>query len=460
MTIPTRLRGPRFSLDSPVPSSVSGGRDYDVLLYGAGGFTGRQTVAYFAAHAPDGLRWAIAGPRRHTLEAARDAAGASLSDSDLIVAPSQDQSAVDAAVARSRIVLSTAGPFALYGTPVVDACVRFGSHYVDITGETPWMREIAARYHEPAAANGTRIIPCCGFDSVPSDLGALLTARCIRDTTGVPCPEVRSYFRFSGGLNGGTVASLLNMLKKPRRPDGGTGPAGPVTPSTPRAGRIRMVTRPRYDERLGTWIGPFVMAPTNTQVVRRSVTLFEEWRNRSTAHGPPSTVSRPPSAVTEVRDEDPYDSKFVYQEAMRYEPPFARARAFAASAGLGLLFAALKRPLTRRLVEPLLPKPGTGPSIKTMDRGWFICDLIGIAADGREANGVILYDGDPGNRATTVFLCEAALALALDFDALPGGPARGGVLTPATGLGEVLVERLRNAGVVIAIRPVKPRQRS
>lgn len=422
------------------------GRDYDVLLYGAGGFTGRQTVAYFAAHAPDGLRWAIAGPRRHTLEAARAAAGAPLNDRDLIVAPSQDQAAVDAAVARSRVVLSTAGPFALYGTPVVDACVRFGTHYVDITGETPWMREIAARYHEPAAANGTRIIPCCGFDSVPSDLGTLLTARCIRDTTGVPCPEVRSYFRFSGGLNGGTVASLLNMLKAPRRPDSRTGPA-------PRDGRIRMVTRPRYDERLGDWIGPFVMAPTNTQVVRRSITLFAEWRDRSSVSGPRSTA-------TEVPDENPYDSKFVYQEAMRYAPPFGRAKAFAASAGLGLLFAALKRPLTRRLVEPLLPKPGTGPSVRTMDRGWFICDLIGIAADGREANGVILYDGDPGNRATTVFLCEAALALALDFDALPGGPERGGVLTPATGLGDVLVERLRKAGVVIAIRPVMTRQRS
>ena len=123
-------------------------RDYDVLLYGAGGFTGRQTVAHFAAHAPAGLRWAIAGPRRHTLEAAREAAGARLRDTDLIVAPSQDQAAVDAVVARARIVLSTAGPFALYGTPVVDACVRFGTHYVDITGETPWMREIASRYHD------------------------------------------------------------------------------------------------------------------------------------------------------------------------------------------------------------------------------------------------------------------------------------------------------------------------
>jgi short subunit dehydrogenase-like uncharacterized protein len=394
-------------------------RDYDVLLYGAGGFTGRQTVAYFASHAPAGLRWAIAGPRRHTLEAAREAAGARLSDTDLIVAPSQDQAAVDAVVARSRIVLTTAGPFALYGTPIVDACVRFGTHYVDITGETPWMREIAARYQERAMAQGTRIIPACGFDSIPSDLGASLMARHIRDTMNGPCAEVRAYFQFSGGLNGGTVASLLNMLKAPRR-------TGAETTPKPPDGRIRMITAPRYDTQFGAWIGPFVMAPTNTHVVRRSVRLSEEWQQ-------------------------PYGPNFVYQEAMRYDPPLARIKATAASAGLGILFAALKQPLTRRLVEPFLPKPGRGPSVETMDTGWFTCDLLGIAEDGRQVRGLIRYNGDPGNRATTVFLCESALALAIDADKLPGGHSRGGVLTPATGLGDVLVERLRNAGTVIDI---------
>src|SRR5262245_10636321 len=245
-------------------------RDYDVLLYGAGGFTGRQTVAYFTAHAPAGLRWAMAGPRRETLEAARREARPALPDADLIVAPSQDQAAVDAVVARSRIVLSTAGPFALYGTPLVDACVRFHTHYVDITGETPWMREIAARYHEPAAANGTRVIPCCGFDSIPSDLGAWLMSRYIREAVGASCAEVRAYFRFRGGLNGGTVASLLNMLRNPSPPEA-------KVQSKPRDTRTRPIKAPCYDAELGAWIGPFVMAPTNTQVVRRSLTLFEQW---------------------------------------------------------------------------------------------------------------------------------------------------------------------------------------
>jgi short subunit dehydrogenase-like uncharacterized protein len=390
-------------------------RDYDVLLYGAGGFTGRQTVAYFTAHGPASLRWAIAGPRQHTLDAARRAAGAPLSDRDVFVAPSQNQAAVDRAIERSRIVLSTAGPFARYGTPIVDACVRFGTHYVDITGETPWMREIAERYHEPAAAAGTRIIPACGFDSVPSDLGAWLMTRHIRETGGRTPAEVRAYFRFSGGLNGGTVASLLNMLDMPRA----------RTHAAPRDTRIRMVKAPHYDTEIGAWIGPFVMATTNTHVVRRSIVLSESWGD--------------------------WSGLGVYQEAVRYDGALARIRATAEAVSVGVLLASLKSPMTRPVVRPLLPKPGTGPSEERMNRGWFSCDLLGIADDGRQARGLIRYDGDPGNRATTVMACESAFALALDTAELPGGPTRGGVLTPSTGLGAALVARLRRAGVTIEV---------
>ena len=394
-------------------------REYDVLLYGGGGFTGRQTVAYFSAHASRALRWAIAGPRRSTLEAARAAASAPLGDADVHVAPSEDHAAVQALVARSRVVLSTAGPFARYGTPIVDACVRFGTDYVDITGETPWMRDIASRYHDAAASRGTRIIPACGFDSVPSDLGALLMTRVLRETLGATSGEVRAYFQFRGGLNGGTVASLLNMLDMPRPSDG--------QPS-PRASdkRVRMVKAPRRDAERGAWIGPFVMAPTNTYVVGRSMALADAWQ--------PAPVGT-----------------FVYSEAMRYEPPLARVKAVAASAGLAMLFTLLRRQSTRRLVMPFLPQPGRGPSVETMDRGWFACELLGIASDGRQQRGLIRYDGDPGNRATTVMVCESALALALERERLPGGPRRGGVLTPATALGDVLVERLRRAGVVIDV---------
>jgi short subunit dehydrogenase-like uncharacterized protein len=153
-------------------------RRYDVVLYGASGFTGRQTVNYFAAPThPGELRWAIAGRDLAKLEAVRSQLGSADAGVDILVADSRDSAAVDAMVSQTRILLTTAGPFALYGTTLVDACVRFKTHYVDITGETPWVRDLIDRYHERAAADGTRLIPCCGFDSVPSDLGALLMVR-------------------------------------------------------------------------------------------------------------------------------------------------------------------------------------------------------------------------------------------------------------------------------------------
>jgi len=384
---------------------------YDVVLYGASGFTGRQTVEYFAKHAPPGIRWAIAGRNRQKLEIVRAEIGAPARHEDVLVADSRDHAAVDAVVARARILLNTAGPFALYGTPVVDACVRSGTHYVDITGETVWVRELIARYHERAAAEGTRIIPGCGFDSVPSDIGTLLVARHMQSAYGVPCSEVRAYFQMAGGLNGGTMASVMNMIK------------------TGRVERSHDLAPIRYDAEIGEWTGPFFMPPTNAWIVRRSAALHAEWR-------------------------EPYSREFVYHEVLKYDPPLARAKAMAATMGLALFFAALRWPVSRRIVEPLLPKPGTGPSVRTMDEGWFSCDLLGWSEDGRQVRGSIRHQGDPGNRATVRFLCESALCLALDADALPGGRPRGGVLTPATGLGLALVDRLRRAGVTIDVPAV------
>jgi short subunit dehydrogenase-like uncharacterized protein len=411
-------------LDLPVASP----RDYDVVLYGAGGFTGRQTVAYFATHAPAGLRWAIAGPRLHTLEAARRDGGGAPASEDVLIANSNDQRAVDAVVARTRVLLSTAGPFALYGTPVVDACVRFGTDYVDITGETAWVHDVITRYHDRAASDGTRIIPCCGFDSIPSDLGALLIARHLREVLGVPCAEVRGYFRLKGGLNGGTVASLLNMIKSPRR----KGLNDPFLLDPPGSHSARQATlsapleRPRYDPDAAFWTAPFVMAPTNTRVVRRSAALY-------------------------AQRGQPYGPDFVYTESSKYTGPFASVKAVAGTTALASFVTLLRQPLTRRLLETVLPKPGTGPSTKVMDEGWFTCELLGIAEGGKQARGMISYQGDPGNRATVTFLCESALALVLQRDTLPGGLDWGGVLTPATGLGPVLVDRLRRAGVTIDV---------
>jgi short subunit dehydrogenase-like uncharacterized protein len=415
-------------------STFMADRLYNVVLYGASGFVGKQTVQYFARHAPKLLRWAIAGRNRQKLEAIRDELGISV---DVLTADSQEQQAIDAIVAQTRVLLTTAGPFALYGNTLVDACVRFKTHYVDITGETPWVRTLIDRYHEQAAADGTRIIPCCGFDSVPSDLGTYLVVEYLKREWGVACQQVTAYFQAYGGFNGGTLASafnlydsqataqmnepfLLNPLPFPTQAD-------IDRLRRYRKGRNRDPQLPSFDTEMKTWVAPFFMAPVNTRIVRRSSALFEQWQQS-------------------------YGDDFTYQEYFKLDDePLAGLKALGMTVGLGLFATVLQQPQLRSLLQPILPQAGSGPSEQTMNEGWFSCELVGTAIDGRKVRGLIRDQGDPGNRATVKFVCESALGLALQPDELPGGQARGGILTPATGLGDVLAERLRQAGMTIAI---------
>ena len=238
-------------------------REFDVVLYGATGFTGRQTVRYFAKFAPPDLRWAIAGRNPTKLQALN-------SGVPVIVADSSDQAAIDKMVQRTRVLLTTAGPFARYGTGIVDACVRFRTHYCDITGETPWVRDLIDRYQDKASADGTRLIPFCGFDSVPSDLGAMLIAGALGPQTAT----VTAFFQLAGGINGGTLASALNMAES----GGDKLMHDPflLSPETKRPPQEleRDPTAATFDERSRTWLAPFVMSPVNTRVVRRSCQIL------------------------------------------------------------------------------------------------------------------------------------------------------------------------------------------
>lgn len=403
-------------------------RDYDITVYGATGFVGRLVVEYLAGRVPGGtLRWAIAGRNRGRLEIVRAHAGA---PSDVLIADSRHPSTVDAVCARTRVLLNTAGPFALYGGSVVDACVRARTHYVDITGETNWVRGLIERHHQRASADGTRIVPCCGFDSVPSDLGSYLVVRHMQREFGVSCEQVKGYFRMSGGINGGTVATALHGYEsgaaQQQRDPFLLDPS--QAPTRMQRERGRDVAGALYDADIGSWIGPFVMAPINTRVVRRSAALFDQWQ-------------------------DGYGPDFAYQEYLRYEPPFARLKAGVSAAGLGLLAWAMHSATRRRVLQRLLPKPGEGPSVRSRDAGWFVCEMLGVAGDGRRVHGLMRHRGDPSNQATVRFVCESALCLALQEADLPGGPGRGGVLTPATALGDVLAERLRQSGMPIEISP-------
>ena len=397
-------------------------RPFDVILYGASGFVGRQTVRYFAEHAP-GLRWAVAGRSSAKLDALR----AEFIDATpgVLVADAEDAAALDTLAAQTRVVLSTAGPFARYGSELVAACVRHGTHYVDITGETPWVRKMIDLHHDAAAKSGTRIVPGCGFDSVPSDHGTWLVAQALWQQHDERCASVKACFSIRGGLNGGTAASMLHALDTGVQDQvddpfllnpAGTAPADAAAHRDP-AGDLR-------DSDFGGWLAPFVMGPINTRVVRRRVALL---------------------AADQL-----YTPDFRYQEYARMGRGAQGAlTATAAAVGMAAGRTALGFAPVRRVAARFMPAPGEGPSERAMDQGSFRCELVGVGERGSVQRGRIAGQGDPGNRATAIFVCESALALALDTKRLPGGARRGGVLTPCVAFGDVLAARLRGAGMTI-----------
>ena len=409
------------------------------MLYGASGFVGKQTVEYFAKLTKDSnleLAWALAGRSQEKLEAVKHAAGQGAKKAGLIVADAHDKAALDKLAKSAKVVLSTAGPFALYGSDLVEACVNNGTHYVDITGETPWVYGLIEKHHEAAKKTGTRIIPFCGFDSVPSDLGAWLVAKTMFDTYGEPVESVKAAFSMRGGVNGGTLASMFNFMGSEQA---GLladpfllNPAGAMNVSL--AAHKDPIT-PINDADFKAWLAPFFMAPINTRVVRRSAALLT----------PVTTPVAPKRGKLQL-----YSKNFHYQEYMRFGAgPVAGAAAAAFSAGMFGSQTAMKFAPLRNLANKLAPGPGTGPSEASMNGGSFRCELIGKSASGHTVRGRIADKGDPGNRATTKMVCEAALCLALQFDELPGGIKHGGLLTPASGLGEVLLARLRAVGMTL-----------
>ncbi len=392
----------------------SADRKYDIVLYGASGFTGKQTVEYCRQFAPAGLRWAIAGRNRSKLETVNSAGV------DVLVADAQDDEALNRIAAQTRVVATTAGPFSLYGTKLVDACVRNRTHYCDITGETPWIRRLIDQHHAQASAEGTRIIPCCGFDSIPSDLGAWLISRHVRDALQSECLSVSASFRMGGGINGGTLATLYHMLETGEMrlardpflldPD-------PAAHTAEERARNADPAGAQYNADLQSWVSAFLMGSINTRVVRRTQALL--------------------------------GTRFDYQEYTKFAG--AGGARMAAMGGKVFESVAATR-FGRRIMQRLLPQPGQGPSEKVMTGGFFACEFVALAKSGARVRGILKGQGDPGNRITVKCLCESAFVLALPDTAQPGQkPLSGGVLTPVTGLGDELPARLSRAGITFAI---------
>ena len=395
------------------------GTDHDLVLFGATGFVGRLTAAYLARAAPAGVRIALAGRSRDRLTALQGELGV---DWPLLVADTTDAASVRDLAASTTAVATTVGPYARYGLPLVEACAATGTHYADLTGEIPFVRASADRAHEQARATSARITHGCGFDSVPSDLAALLTARAAHADGDTLTDTTMVVLSMSGGVSGGTVDSLRVMVDEVKR-DAATRrlmtdpyALSPDREAEPDVGRQTDATT--VDRIDGRWTGVFVMAPFNSRVVRRSNAL-QGWA---------------------------YGRRFRYREVMSFgRSPLGPVLAAGTAAGVASLGFGMALPPTRALLDRALPAPGEGPSQRTRERGHFRIETTGTATSGRRYRTTFAMRGDPGYAATAVMLGEAGLCLA--EDELPG---QGGVLTPATAMGTVLADRLRAAGAEIS----------
>jgi short subunit dehydrogenase-like uncharacterized protein len=410
---------------------VSGDRELDVVVFGATGFAGRLVAGYLAGHAPGGVRIGLAGRSAQRLAAVRARLGAAASAWPLLAADSADPVSVAALARAARVVVSTVGPYRRLGLGLVEACAAAGTDYADLSGEVLFIRDSIDRCDDIAAGAGARIVHCCGFDSVPSDLGVLLLHHAARaDGAGELQDTTLVVTALKGGASGGTLASMMEQQDEMRasaerrRVVQDPYALSPDRPAEPDLGDERDLDWVRYDGDLRMWVGPFVMAGINTRVVRRSNAL-QCWA---------------------------YGRRFRYREVTRFGTgPAASVLGAAASAALKAAEAGLAFGPSRAVLGKLLPAPGQGPSEKTRRTGLFRMQIHTRTSAGVRYLGTIQAQGDPGYAATSVMLGESALCLALDRDRLPD---RAGVLTPATAMGTALADRLRSAGHTLAIQQI------
>lgn len=400
-------------------------KPFDIVLWGASGFVGALIAEYLCARYGDGeIKWAMAGRNRAKLEALKAKLGKAASRIPVIVAATGDPESLKTMVAKAKVVLTTVGPYAKYGSALVEACARAGTDYCDLAGETPWLQRMIDANQSLAEESGARIVPCCGFDSIPSDLGVFFLNSEVKKRTGAPCAAIRMRVKaMKGGASGGTIASMVNVVEEATR-DRAVARllANPyaLNPKGERQGPRQPGAIPvAYDNDAKSWIAPFMMAAINTRVVHRSNALMDY----------------------------AYGRDFQYDEAMMTGSGISGGPAALAVAG-GLATFALATafwPTRQLLTRFVLPKAGEGPSAAARERGMFDLLFIGKAKDGRMFKARVTGDRDPGYGSTAKMISESAICLATEIDRkeLPGG-----LWTPASAMGSKLIKRLRrNAGL-------------
>ncbi len=404
---------------------------FELVVFGATSFVGQIICRYLTeTHGVNGeVKWAAAGRSREKLEQVRTGLGDKARDLPLLTADANKPEELNELCRQTRVVLSTVGPYAFYGEPMVSACVENGTDYVDLTGEVQWIRAMLQKYETQARESGARIVHCCGFDSIPSDLGVHFLQQQAQTNFGAPCNRVKMRVKsMKGTFSGGTVASMLNVAQqaakdKELRKVLADPYALCITDSVSRV-RQPHVASAEYDPDFDLWLAPFVMGSINTRVVHRSNCIT------GGAYGP----------------DFQYDEAVITGQGMK-----GRMGAYSMAAGLGgfMVSAAIKP--TRWIMEKFfLPAPGEGPSPEAQDKGFFDIRFHGRTANGDEIRTKVTGDKDPGYGSTSKMISEAALCLA---EETPREDKPGGFWTPATIFGDKLIRRLEaRAGLTFEVQ--------
>jgi short subunit dehydrogenase-like uncharacterized protein len=405
-------------------------REFDIVVYGATGFVGKLTAEYLAK-AGGNARIALAGRSPDKLAAVRATLGEAARDWPIVTADASSPASLEAMAARTRVVLTTVGPYSRYGLPLVAACAKTGTDYADLTGEAMFVRQSIDDYHKQAVDTGARIVHACGFDSIPSDMSVYALFRRAREDGEGELLDTNFVLRgFAGGVSGGTIASMTEVMRAAStNPDTPKLLEDPYTLAQDRGAEPELGPQPDLPwrrgreiapELVGVWAAGFVMAAYNTRIVRRSNALLDY----------------------------SYGRRFRYAEYMGMGPsraaPVLSALTTAATAGSSALGSRFFRFLPQRLVERVAPKPGTGPSEEVRENGYYRVETYTTTSTGARYVATMSQSGDPGSKATSVMLAECGLALALDRDKLP---ELHGVLTPAAAMGDALLARFPAAGI-------------
>lgn len=398
---------------------------FDIIVYGATSFVGQIMTRYMHETFNDGtVSWAIAGRSEEKLKKLSEDTG--LSGIDILLADAGDEAALQQMCARGKVVISTVGPYALYGDTLVKVCVESGTHYCDLSGEPQWIRKMQDAHEKTAKQSGALIVHCCGFDSIPSDLGVHFLQQHSLKEHGQACSKINMRVaKLKGGASGGTIASIINMVKE------AAGDAAlrkqlkdpySLCPQGHGLSARQTEVKMSYDAEYKSWIAPFIMAAINTRVVHRSNALSG----------------------------NSYGSEFLYEEAMvTGDNGRGKRMARATAWGMNAFMVGLAVPPVRWLLENhILPKPGEGPSPKEQLEGEYDLVFLGTTPAGDKVKCRVTGDRDPGYGSTAKMLAQSAACLAQDVPET----TQGGFWTPATVLGDNLIKRLRaDAGLTFDI---------